>query len=151
MGRHSWVPPQSRSYSVFNELKPQVLIQKSPAKLTGLSLLLRAGYGREFEMVLKVLPILGPSNRMTAITTMATSARMIAYSTRPWPFSFGANNMVVIPFCNKKFDSPEDTLRPVYSITSSRKISSPQIAFTFASLQILKISNNIFSYVTLWK
>jgi hypothetical protein len=33
-------------------------------------------------MVLKVLPILGPSKRMTAITTMATRARMIAYSTR---------------------------------------------------------------------
>jgi hypothetical protein len=31
---------------------------------------------------------------MTAITTMATSARMIAYSTRPWPFSLGANNMM---------------------------------------------------------
>jgi hypothetical protein len=35
---------------------------------------------------------------MTAITTMATRARMIAYSTRPWPFSLGANNIMVIPF-----------------------------------------------------
>lgn len=45
-------------------------------------------------MVLNVLPILGPSKRMTAITTIATRARMIAYSTRPWPFSLGANNML---------------------------------------------------------
>ena len=43
----------------------------------------RANYRRELLMVLKVLPILGPSKRMTAITTMATRARMIAYSTKP--------------------------------------------------------------------
>jgi hypothetical protein len=55
-------------------------------------------YGRELAIVLKVLPILGPSKRITAITTMATSARIIAYSTRPWPFSLGANNMVRFPF-----------------------------------------------------
>ena len=61
-------------------------------------MLIRAGYGNELLMVLKVLPIFGPSKRMTAITTMATRARMIAYSTRPWPFSLGANNIMVIPF-----------------------------------------------------
>jgi hypothetical protein len=27
------------------------------------------------------------------ITTTATNTRISAYSTRPWPFSFGANNM----------------------------------------------------------
>ena len=72
--------------------------KKAPSNDGAFLLLSRAGYGRELEMVLKVLPILGPSKRITAITTMATSARIIAYSTRPWPFSFGANNMVVIPF-----------------------------------------------------
>lgn len=46
-------------------------------------MLIRAGYGNELLMVLKVLPIFGPSKRITAITTMATRARMIAYSTRP--------------------------------------------------------------------
>jgi len=40
--------------------------------MTGLLLLLPARYGRELEMVLNVLPILGPSKRMTAMTTMAT-------------------------------------------------------------------------------
>ena len=44
-------------------------------------------------MVLKVLPILGPSKRTTLITTRATNARIIAYSTSPWPLSFGANNI----------------------------------------------------------
>ena len=44
-------------------------------------------------MVLKVLPILGPSKRTTLITTRATNARIIAYSTSPCPLSFGANNM----------------------------------------------------------
>ena len=53
-----------------------------------------AGYGNELLIVLKVLPIFGPSKRITAITTIATSARMIAYSTSPWPFSLGANNIV---------------------------------------------------------
>ena len=55
-------------------------------------------YGRELLIVLKVLPILGPSKRMTAMTTIAMRARIIAYSTRPWPFSFGANNIVLFPF-----------------------------------------------------
>jgi len=81
-------------------------IKKPRQTMTGLLLLLRAGYGRELAMVLKVLPILGPSKRMTAMTTMATSARMIAYSTRPWPFSLGANNMV--NSFRKMFVSSED-------------------------------------------
>ena len=45
--------------------------------------LVGAGYGRELLMELNVLPILGPSKRITAITTIATKARMMAYSTRP--------------------------------------------------------------------
>ena len=44
-------------------------------------------------MVLKVSPILGPSKRTTLMTTSATNARMIAYSTSPCPLSFGANNI----------------------------------------------------------
>jgi len=50
-------------------------------------------YGMELAMVLNVSPILGPSKRTTLITTSATNARMIAYSTSPCPLSFGANNM----------------------------------------------------------
>lgn len=47
----------------------------------------------ELDMVLKVLPIRGPSKRTTLITTRATNERIIAYSTSPWPLSFDANNM----------------------------------------------------------
>src|SRR5688500_17111356 len=100
--------------------------KKPRQKMTGLLLLLRAGYGRELLIVLKVLPILGPSKRMTAITTIATSARMIAYSTRPWPFSLGANNMVEI-LSNVKF-TPED--RPQFCCSTVcgfwSKIQSPR-------------------------
>jgi hypothetical protein len=49
--------------------------------------------GMELLIELNVLPILGPSRRTTAITTSATNARMIAYSTSPWPFSWMADNM----------------------------------------------------------
>ena len=42
-----------------------------------------ANYGMELAMVLKVFPILGPSKLTTLITTIATNARMIAYSTSP--------------------------------------------------------------------
>ena len=52
-----------------------------------------ANYGMELAMVLKVFPILGPSKLTTLITTIATKARMIAYSTSPCPFSLGANNI----------------------------------------------------------
>ena len=46
-------------------------------------------------MVLNVLPMIGPRIISAAITTMATKTRMSAYSTKPWPFSLGANNMAV--------------------------------------------------------
>src|SRR4026209_1857405 len=49
-------------------------------------------------MLLKVLLTFLPRVLITAITTMAMRARMIAYSTRPWPFSLGANNMGDTPF-----------------------------------------------------
>src|SRR4029079_13675286 len=60
------------------------MCKKSPVRLTGLFYAhKRAGYGSELLIVLKVLPIFGTSKRITAITTIATSARIIAYSTRP--------------------------------------------------------------------
>jgi hypothetical protein len=48
----------------------------------------------ELLTVLNVFPIVGPSRRITAITTMATNAKMIAYSTSPWPFSLMADNII---------------------------------------------------------
>jgi len=42
---------------------------------------------------LKTLPIAGPSRARIIITTTDTNTRINAYSTRPCPFSFGANNM----------------------------------------------------------
>jgi hypothetical protein len=51
------------------------------------------------ELILsKTLLIMGPSIAKTAITTTATKTRINAYSTKPWPFSFGANNMGFSPF-----------------------------------------------------
>jgi hypothetical protein len=44
-------------------------------------------------IVLKTLAMIGPRINKTAITTTATKTRINAYSTRPWPLSFGANNM----------------------------------------------------------
>ena len=50
-------------------------------------------------MVLNTLPMTGPSKRSIAITTMATSTRINAYSTNPCPLSFGKNNIgAVTPF-----------------------------------------------------
>ena len=40
-------------------------------------------YGKELLIVLYVSPILGPITHTTAITTMATNERMMAYSTSP--------------------------------------------------------------------
>lgn len=45
-------------------------------------------------MLLKTLPMAGPSRARITITTTATRTRINAYSTRPCPFSFGANNIV---------------------------------------------------------
>jgi len=42
---------------------------------------------------LKTLPIIGPRIINTAKTTITTKTRIRAYSTRPWPFSLGENNM----------------------------------------------------------
>jgi hypothetical protein len=62
-------------------------------------------------MVLNVLPIFGPRRRMIAMTTMATSARMIAYSTSPWPFSLGANNIIACLSKNGFTDGLTSVLR----------------------------------------
>ena len=44
-------------------------------------------------MLLNTLPIIGPSNRRIAITTMATITRINAYSTSPCPLSLDRNNI----------------------------------------------------------
>jgi hypothetical protein len=44
--------------------------------------------------LLKILPIAGPRRAKITITTTATKTRIRAYSTKPWPFSLGANNIV---------------------------------------------------------
>ncbi len=49
-------------------------------------------------MSLKTLPIAGPSSARITITTTATKTRINAYSTRPWPFSLGANSIFVTSF-----------------------------------------------------
>ena len=49
-------------------------------------------------ILLKTLLMAGPKITRMTITTMETKTRINAYSTRPWPFSFGANNMVIPPF-----------------------------------------------------
>ena len=48
--------------------------------------------------VLNALPMIGPIINKAAITTMATKTRINAYSTKPWPLSFGENNMAFSPF-----------------------------------------------------
>jgi hypothetical protein len=45
-------------------------------------------------MVLNTLPMRGPRIIRAAITTMDTKTIIRAYSTRPWPFSLRAKNMV---------------------------------------------------------
>ena len=45
-------------------------------------------------ILLNTLPIIGPRIMRAAITTIATKTRIRAYSTRPWPFSLGENNIV---------------------------------------------------------
>ncbi len=46
-------------------------------------------------MVLNMLPIIGPKKVKNAITTMITTTSANPYSTMPWPFSFGANNITI--------------------------------------------------------
>jgi hypothetical protein len=40
-----------------------------------------------------VLPIAGPSKVRITMTTITTSTKIKAYSTNPWPFSRGLNNI----------------------------------------------------------
>ena len=61
------------------------------------------------ELILvKTLPTMGPSRVKTAITTTATKTRINAYSTKPWPFSFGANNMGFSSFLDYFSGRPRD-------------------------------------------
>jgi len=91
-------------------------------------------------MVLNVLPILGPSRRITAITTIATRARMIAYSTSPWPCSLGANNMVN-SFLIELIVYLRSTIRISPSINNLVKISTPLLGQSFTSLLIFRVGN----------
>ena len=54
-------------------------------------------------MVLNTLPMMGPRIIKAAITTIATKTRIKAYSTKPWPFSLGENNMINFSFLSKMF------------------------------------------------
>jgi len=59
-------------------------------------------------IVLNVLPMSGPRTNKAAITIMATRTRISAYSTKPWPLSFGANNiMKYSPFFWISLNNPE--------------------------------------------
>src|SRR3990172_2812796 len=49
-------------------------------------------------MLLNTLPMAGPSSERITITTTATSTRISAYSTRPWPFFMKLLNIVCPPF-----------------------------------------------------
>ena len=62
--------------------------------------------------LLKTFPTTGPSMRRMAITTMATSTRINAYSTNPWPSSRGKNNtgayLLSIEFLNSRLRSMQN-------------------------------------------
>ena len=85
-------------------------------------------------MSLKTLPMIGPRTIKAAITTIATKTRISAYSTRPWPFSLGENNI----------------LKFLLSFGFHRKASSDCPYFT-SPVKIRKCVNGIFpnSYVSL--
>ena len=70
---------------------------KSPVVMTGLFISdWRGNYTPDrLELIsLKTLPMIGPRTIKAAITTIATKTRISAYSTRPWPFSLGENNIL---------------------------------------------------------
>src|SRR5271157_4109757 len=64
----------------------------------------RFNFGRviytSLTTLLNIFPILGPSKANITITTIATKTRINAYSRRPWPFSVGANNILITSFHN---------------------------------------------------
>ena len=85
-------------------------------------------------MVLNVLPMIGPRIIRAAITTMATKTRISAYSTKPWPFSFGANNILVdSPFLRISLKNSETTII-IYVLL---KIASKPVN-TYVSLTVLQ-------------
>jgi hypothetical protein len=54
----------------------------------------------------KIFAIAGPRIARITITTTATKTRIKAYSTKPWPFSFGANSIVVTSFLFVECNAP---------------------------------------------
>ena len=58
-----------------------------------------AGVGVGVDKMLLTKSLMdGPNNRMTTKTMMINNMRINAYSTRPWPFSLGENDMLFPPF-----------------------------------------------------
>ena len=92
-----------------------------------------------FMIWLNTLPIAGPSRARMTITTIATKTRINAYSTRPWPFSLGANNMTfhllsILVYSN--------LLRAFYIIVSLKKnaiLLTPKLPFNYAKFHIRSI------------
>jgi hypothetical protein len=83
-------------------------------------------------MVLNVLPIIGPKIIKAAITTMATRTRIKAYSTNPWPFSFGANNMAFFSF-----------LQDFYLVKSHAHYMPWQSEFKYPARQLCKSNESV--------
>src|ERR1700690_2796421 len=90
-------------------------------------------------MVEKVLPMIGPRIMRAAITTMATKTRIRAYSTKPWPFSFGANNILVdSPFVRIVLKT--SGLIPIIAAPTELTRNFP---YTYVSLTILQIGQRM--------
>src|SRR6188474_1387994 len=70
---------------------------------------------RELLILLKTLPITGPRMVRAAITTIATKTRINAYSTRPCPFSLGANNMGYFLLSSLIFREPSQNMFIFYT------------------------------------
>ncbi|MCK6567336.1 MAG: hypothetical protein HUU12_10060 [Anaerolineales bacterium] len=80
-------------------------------------------------MVLKTLPMIGPRIMRTAITTMATKTRINAYSTKPWPFSLGENNMAPFLLSSEFFRK----LPSVFTYAILRQRDEMSMAFVLQS------------------
>jgi hypothetical protein len=90
----------------------------------------------------KTLPMIGPSSIRTAMTTIATKTRINAYSTSPWPFSLGANNMVFFSF-RFRFPRSRPQIYKHYKLCS-QKYKPQGLHFTNnnVSLTILQIPDS---------
>jgi hypothetical protein len=101
---------------------------------------------RELLILLNTLPMTGPRINKTAITTTATKTRINAYSTRPWPFSFGANNIVfhLLSVRISLIANSEILALYTFSITDTRIIHYSNLTVIF-NLQSRKIGKKRYS------